>query len=162
MKNFLILALIISFSSFSFQFSAERINDFNKCLKAEYASEVTGYVLDLYYNKLTLASFIDSYFKWTGRLEIMMCLEKLGKPSEYLQFNSILSKIGYTLVFSSNCEKDIGPGLILLDNVLANIKNIKTEWKNLLINALGTGLLAKQSYTDCTSAINAIKDIWSH
>ena len=80
---------------------------------------------------------------------------------ENLQFSSSLSKIGLTLLYASNCQKDLGPALMILDNVISNIENIKSQWKQALVSTFTFGLVGLQSSKDCVSAYESIKDLWT-
>jgi hypothetical protein len=166
MARLIILSvLLISLASMTVQTpDADAFKNYSNCIKAELGSEATGFVLDLYYNKLSIGTFIEKYFQWSQRGDAVKCLKILGKPSEILHgvVKSPLTKLGYSLLYSSNCQKDLGPSLILLDQIIQNIKNIKSQWKQLLITAISTGIIGYQSFNDCKDAYINIKDIWSN
>ena len=73
-----------------------------------------------------------------------------------------MSKLGLSILYASNCEKDLGPALIVLDNVIANLENINIEWKSALTNAFVFGLVGYQSFGDCKSAFENIIEIWKN
>ena len=72
-----------------------------------------------------------------------------------------MTKLGFSLLYESNCAKDVGPTLIILDQAIGNMKDIKNQWKQLLTNGLVTGMLSYQSFKDCKDAYDQIRDIWS-
>lgn len=162
MKRFIILAtLLISLISLSNQQSpAQDVSKMIDCIKVESFTHLTGIILDLYYNKITFKSFIDTYLEWSMRANVQEMNKCL--PTEYYATSSnILSKLGLSLLYASNCEKDLGPSLIVLEQVIGNLENVKTQWKQALTNTLVFGLIGYQAFGDCKSALQNIRDIWS-
>jgi hypothetical protein len=161
MNKRIIIVLVLSLVSLSCQQSSNE--EFQNCLKKEAYSVTTKFVLDLYYNKMSLSNFVDSYLSTSinNFAGVVQCFQKTDNLNIFSSNTGILTKLGLTLLYGSNCEKDLGPTLILLDTVLGNLKNIKTEYKELIINGLFTGLIGYQSFNDCKDSINAIKQVWS-
>jgi hypothetical protein len=141
----------------------EKFTKATNCIKAEGFSDLTSFVLDLYYNKITFKHFISGVIEMMPKLlsDIDVCLLK-NNIFDLKWFKSSVSKVGFTLLYSSNCQKDLGPTLIIFDNVIQSLKNIKTEWKTALTNAFMGALLAKQSLSDCKDAYEAIKQLWQN
>ena len=168
MKVKIIISLIIIFlAQFSLQSTEvsqkDQIQNYVNCAKGEAVHNLTQIVLDLYYSKLTIPSFLEKLVEWEakGMINVSKCLVEL-KDLAKLQSGTALTKLGLSLLYSSNCSKDLGPALIILDNVIANLQNVKAQWKNLLINGVTFGIISYQSFNDCKAAAEAIADIWRH
>ena len=116
------------------------MDKFTICLGTNYINEVTQTILDVYYNKLSIPTFFFKIIELRGKYlsKLNQCWESVQGPNLYL--STPLSKLGYTLLYSTNCSKDLGPTLIILDSVLSNIENIKT------IDDLTTSSLAYDRY----------------
>ena len=141
----------------------QQIENYIKCAKIESVQEITGLVMDLYYSKLTIPTFFGKLFEFNSkaRVEISKCITEI-KSLPRLTSGTALTKLGLTLLFSSNCTKDLGPALIILDSVISNLQNVKDQWKQLLVNGVTFGLIGYQSFKDCKSSFEAIRDIWKH
>ncbi len=137
------------------------IEQIRKCNKTEGASKLAGLVADLYYNKMTLDVFVEKFLKWRTD----MTADTLAKcfPDGLVELkndNSILNKLGLTVLLATNCEKDVGAALLLLDQVVTSFENIKTEWKTALLSTVMFGLLGRQTVSDCENSINQIINVW--
>jgi hypothetical protein len=162
-KNFIVIFLLACLVSFSLQVAQELTKEdkYFNCMKAEGLSHISGWVLDVYYGKLSTTEFMSKYLEWYIRTDssvLNKCFPLI--ENKELIVKSAISKIGMTLLYASNCEKDLGPSFLVLDNVISNFKNIKSEWKNALTNTFTLGLIGFQSYKDCKSAIENVIDIW--
>lgn len=137
---------------------------FRKCLEStEIVSIFEEQLTDLYNNKISLNLLSENFQNWSAK-EDFHALKKCmfeNKKEKYQFSNGILTKIGETILYATNCEKDVGPALIILDMALSNLKNIKNEWKNLIVNGLSLAFVGYQSFKDCREALESIKDIWS-
>jgi hypothetical protein len=133
------------------------------CISQETFKNLATSVLDFYYNKSSSKVFQDTFIGLVKDeiVTALQCVVQLVKKYP-LKGNSAFTKIGYTFLLASNCEKDVGATLVILDVVLASLKNIKTEWKNLIFGGISTALLGKQSYEDCKNSIEMIKNIWKN
>lgn len=164
MKRFILLAvLLVVLATVHTQVPKDSdLEKMSNCLKAEGVAQTTEFILDLYYNKITLKHFVDSYIKMVSNGKSIMCLTTYGGKvyNSYFANGSPLAKIGYSLLYESNCTKDLGPAFIVLDMALASLKNIKTQWKQFLMNGFMLGLVSKQSFGDCKVAYEQIRDIW--
>jgi uncharacterized protein YejL (UPF0352 family) len=162
-KNLIILVILACLVSFSLQETQELTKEekYFNCMKAEGFSHIAGWVLDVYYGKITTTEFMSKYLDWYIRTDVSF-LKKCFPlvENKQLLLKSAFSKIGMTLLYASNCEKDLGPSFIVLDNVVSNLQNIKKEWKNALANTFTLGLVGFQSFKDCRSAVENIIDIW--
>jgi hypothetical protein len=162
-KNFIVLVLLACLVSFSLQVAQELTKEekYFNCMKSEGLSHISGWVLDVYYGKLSTAEFMSKYLEWYMRTDsavLNKCFPMI--ENKELIVKSAISKIGMTLLYASNCEKDLGPSFIVLDNVISNLQNIKTEWKSALVSTVTLGIIGFQSFKDCKSAIENIIDIW--
>lgn len=169
MKAKIILSLIvICLASFTMQSSdivspKEQIQNYINCAKVETVHELTQIVFDLYYQKFTIPTFLEKLVEWEAKstIEISKCISEL-KDFTKVNEGTALTKLGLTLLYTSNCSKDLGPALIVLDNVIANLQNVKSQWKELLTNSIAFGIIGYQSFKDCKVAAQAIADIWKH
>jgi len=141
----------------------EQIQNFINCAKGEAVHELAQIVFGLYYQKLTIPSFLENLVEWNAKssIEISRCLTEL-KDLPKVNEGTVLTKLGLSLLYASNCSKDLGPALIVLDNVIANLENVKSQWKELLTNGVTFGIIGYQSFKDCKVAAQAIADIWKH
>jgi hypothetical protein len=165
MKRFIILATIICLASFTVSQDVEKIEETLDCLKTESYTHLRGLVLDLYYGKVNFSIFVSKYLEWTSRSDssiLRKCLPFFESQKSNLYLQSALSKVGMTLLYASNCEKDLGPSFIILDTIISNLENVNAEWKKALVNTLTLGLIGYQSVKDCRSALENIRDIWTH
>ncbi len=139
----------------------EQIRNYINCAKGEAVHEMTQFVFDLYYQKLTIPTFLEKLVEWNAKssIEISQCLVELRDLTN-VNTGSVLTKLGLSLLYASNCSKDLGPALIILDNVIANLENVKAQWKELLTNGLSFGIIGYQSFKDCRDAAQAIADVW--
>merc|ERR1711976_395995 len=128
-----------------------------ECAKTEGVSKLTGMVSDLLQSKMQVNDFVEKFLKWRTDLTaetIAKCVPAIPNGQ------SVLQKIGYTFLLSSNCEKDLGGAFIVLDQVVQSFQNFKQNWKNGIIATVFFGLLSKQAYADCDSAIQQIINMW--
>ena len=149
---------------FTFAQENTKIEIFSDCVKTEGFTHLTGLVLDLYYGKINFSNFVSKYLEWSMRSNttvLSKCLPIMDLNKSQLIFKSALNKVGLTLLYASNCEKDLGPAFMVLDSVIANLENVKAEWKQALMNTFTLGLIGYQSFQDCKSAFENIKDIWT-
>ena len=169
MKAKIIISLIIiSLAQLTLQSSEiitpkEQIQKYINCAKGESVHELTKIVFDLYYQKFTIPTFLEKLVEWNAKssIEISKCLTEIKDLTKF-ETGTVLTKLGLTLLFSSNCSKDLGPALILLDNIVANLENVKAQWKDLLTNGIIFGIIGYQSFKDCRDAAQAIADIWKN
>jgi len=166
--KYIFTILIVCLAQFTLQSSEvvsskDQIQNYINCAKGEAVHELTQIVFDLYYQKLTIPSFLEKLVEWNAKstIEISKCLIELKDLTKFKSGN-VLTKLGLSLLFATNCSKDLGPALIVLDNVLANLQNLKAQWKDLLTNALTFGIIGYQSFKDCREAAQAISDVWKH
>ena len=159
MKYLLASILLASFISLTIQGDVQK---YKECLKVEAVSNLSGLVLDLYYGKTSIPKFFEAFNEWSLRQDISSLTKCFVEGSlDISVFKSALSKVGLTLLYASNCEKDLGPAIMILDNVITSLENIKTQWKQAITNTLIFGLVGAQSYKDCKGSFEAIKNIWS-
>lgn len=139
----------------------EQVQNYLNCAKGEAVHELTQIVFDLYYQKLTIPTFLEKLFEWNAKstIEISKCLTEL-KDLTNVKTGTALTKLGLSLLYASNCSKDLGPALIVLDNLIANLQNVKGQWKELITNGLTFGIIGYQSFKDCSAAAQAIAEIW--
>lgn len=79
--------------------------------------------------------------------------------NEKLSFlNGVLLKIGETFLYETNCTKDIGATFLFADSFTTGIE--KKDWQSAIVGLIGTITGGKQSYSDCSAAIQAIIQIW--
>lgn len=160
--------LIICLAQFTLQSSEvvspkEQIQNYINCAKGEAVQEISQIVFDLYYQKLTIPTFLEKLVEWNAKstIEISKCLTELKDLTKF-KSGTALTKMGLSLLYASNCSKDLGPALIILDNVISNLENVKAQWKELLTNGLTFGIVGYQSFKDCRAAAQAIADIWKN
>jgi len=115
--------------------------------------------------KMEISESVDSFdlfdkiFKLINNPELIKNQEICSKFNKGLKSeNSLLSKIGMTLVYESKCAQEIGPVFLLLDEVVDSIK--QKHWKEAIMPAIMTVLFAKQGINDCKMIIQAIIDMW--
>ena len=113
MKVKIIISLIIIFlAQFSLQSTEvsqkDQIQNYVNCAKGEAVHNLTQIVLDLYYSKLTIPSFLEKLVEWEakGMINVSKCLVEL-KDLAKLQSGTALTKLGLSLLYSSNCSKDL-------------------------------------------------------
>lgn len=166
MKAKLLISLIVlALASLSCQHDVlsekQQIQNFVKCGKTEAMHEISNLVYDLYYSKFTFPTFIEKLFEWNAKAKVhfSQCLTELQNLPN-LVTGTPLTKLGLSLLYTTNCSKDLGPALIVLDNVIANIQNIKGQWKQLLTNGLTFAIISYQSFKDCKAAAQTIAEIW--
>jgi hypothetical protein len=162
-KNIIVLVLFACLVSFSLQQISRdsKEKEFLQCMKTEVFTHAPALALKLYYGKLTVAQFMSKFLEWYLRTDssvLQMCFPMLQEKQ--LIIKSTFSKIGMSILYASNCEKDLGPAFIILDNVISNFENIKKEWKNALFNTITLGLVGYQSFKDCKSSVENIREIW--
>jgi len=160
--------IVICLAQFSLQSSEivspkQQIQNYINCAKGEAVHEITQIVFDLYYQKLTIPTFLEKLVEWKAKsiVNISQCLSELKGLTNF-KSGTVLTKLGLSLLYSSNCSKDLGPALIILDNVIANLQNVKSQWKDLLTNGVVFGIVGYQSFKDCKAAAQAIADIWKN
>lgn len=115
--------------------------------------------------KSDLSESLDSFelfekiFNIVNNPELIKNQEVCSKINNGLKTeDSLLSKIGMTLVYESKCAQEIGPVFLLLDEVVDSIK--QKHWKEAIMPAIMTVLFAKQGINDCRMIIQAIVDMW--
>jgi hypothetical protein len=160
MKAYIILALIFA-SMISMTHQQSKATNAIDCLKTEAFTHMTGLVLDLYYGKLTFGNFIEKYLAWSMRTTASQISSCVTQEVAKILSDTAVSKVGYTLLYASNCEKDLGPAFIVFDIVLQNLQNIKAEWKTAIMNSFTLAIIGYQSYNDCQASFQAIKDLWT-
>lgn len=154
--NIFLISIVICLISASYQTNLES-KQLHDCANGEIV-KLNNLVMDLYYNKINLVSFIKEFIRITSKSDsLKKCITNIRVKS-----STVLSKIGLTLLYESNCLKDVGPAFLILDNLISNLENIKTEWKSALVSAFVFGVTSFQSYNDCKSTIESIIDIWTH
>jgi hypothetical protein len=120
MKAKIILSLIIiCLAQFTLQSSEvisteEQIQNYINCAKGEAVHELTQIVFYLYYQKLTIPTFLEKLVEWNAKSYIALskCLTEL-KSLPKVQSGTVLTKLGLSLLYASNCSKDLGPALIV-------------------------------------------------
>ncbi len=159
--------LIISIAQINLVFTEDasprtQIQKFFNCAKGEAIHDLSTLVFDLYYNRLNVPTFLEKLIDWNSKsqIDIFQCVVELKDLAKF-ESGRILTKLGLSLLFGSNCSKDVGPALIILDNVLENLQNVKEQWKQLVTNGVSFGIIAYQSFKDCKAAAETIKDIWT-
>jgi hypothetical protein len=167
MRAISILAILVLSTLVSCQDS----QDFQKltnCLNKETVRQFSAFFFDLYINKVSLTDFIELYktsIKDSDVSKQLLCIREHGSEAVLKFFlndsNSVLSKLGFTLLYESNCAKDIGGAALLLDRALTDAKDIQKYWKTFAIDATLAALVSYQGWNDCKAAYEAIKDIWS-
>jgi hypothetical protein len=142
----------------------KNLDDLKNCLNHESVKELTGLVYDLYAHKFSLTEFVNTYISNSSYSEAFMCMKTHGGDLWKVLFreNSLLVKVGFTLLYESNCSKDVGVVMLLAEKVLSDIKDISKQWKELIGVSIMSGLATWQGYSDCKSAFEQIRDIWSH
>ena len=83
-------------------------------------------------------------------------VENTAKTFSNSNDQSILAKIGMTNLYLSNCEKDLGAVFLLLDNLVADIKQSKKNWGEIVMLGIMEAITAKQGYSDCRGAVEYI------
>jgi hypothetical protein len=135
------------------------------CMQKHNLQQLTGFVYELYNNKMTISTFVEKFVKANSDYsETFLCLKNYGGDLWRYAFkgDSMLVKVGYTFLLESNCAKDIGIVMLLADRVMNDIKDIQRQWKDLIGVGIMTGLASMQGYADCRNAFEGIRDIWSH
>jgi hypothetical protein len=167
MKAISILCILILSTLISCQDSNKDIELAN-CLNKETVKQLSAFFFDLYVNKVSLESFIQAYKTSTLESEIskqLLCIRELGSDVVRQYFfkdsNTVLSKVGFTLLYESNCAKDVGGALILLDKAVGDLKGVSKNWQQFAVDAAMTAIVSYQGWVDCKSAYEAIRDIWS-
>jgi hypothetical protein len=145
--------------------TVSELENLKMCLNKESLEQLTGLVYDLYSNKLSFSTFVTKFLEANADYsESFKCVKTYGGDAWKLIFseNSLLTKVGFTLLYESNCAKDAGVVLLLADKVLADIKDISRQWKDLVGAGIMAGLAGMQGYSDCKDAFEQIRDVWSH
>ena len=127
------------------------------CVDKKTMKQFTDLAKEFFNTKITLKNFVAKLFTLEAKKmnEITDCLKNNSKLSNDRTF---LSKLGYSLLFASNCAKDVGPALIILDQVIALFEN--SQWKDALTNSVVFGVISYQSFNDCKAAAEAIRQAW--
>jgi hypothetical protein len=165
MKFLITLTLtIVCLSAFTNQknnISKIEIKNYYDCIDKSTIKKFSEITFDLYKSNINLSNFIGKLFTIEAKKisEIYQCFTGQNKISP--SNGTILTKIGLTLLYSSNCSKDVGPALIILDQTLAMLKDIETQWKDAVVNSIVFGMISYQSMNDCSAAAEAIRQIWS-
>ena len=170
MKILIILSLfLVCFAAFTNAnqiTNDKQVKSYYECVDKLTIKKFTDLAYDLYNNKITLSAFIGKLFTLEAKklIEISQCATSIHglTSSSSVSEGTILTKIGITLLYSSNCSKDVGPALIILDQTLAYLKDIKANWKDAIVSSVVFGVISYQSYNDCASAAEAIREVWRH
>ena len=162
-KCLIMLVIMTCLLSLSFQqkVSERKLDKFFDCLKTEGIADVSGFLLDVYYGRHSSNNFMSKFLEWYIRIDtsvLQMCIPLLEDKTVFVK--SVFSKIGLSLLYASNCEKDLGPCFLILDNVIANFENIKKQWVDALVSSLTLGFAGFQSFKDCKAAVENIIEIW--
>ena len=117
----------------------KQIKNYYDCVDKHTIKKFTDLAYEMYNSKITLPSFIGKLFSLEAKkiVEVSQCASNISGISQ--ANGTILTKLGMTLLYSSNCSKDVGPALIILDGVLVSLKNIKTQWKDAITNSIVFG-----------------------
>ena len=168
MKFLIILSLFLvcvsAFANANQVTNDRQIKSYYECVDKQTIKKFTDLAYDLYNSKMTLPIFIGKLFTLEAKkiTEISQCAAGIHglKSSSSVSEGTILSKLGITLLYSSNCSKDVGPALLVLDQVLGYLKDIKAQWKDAIASSVVFGVISYQSYNDCAAAAEAIKEAW--
>lgn len=140
----------------AFLASTNCMDPINKCSLQNTLADFTKLVHTVYQDRSNSTHLINDATKiisgWTS--EQLDCVRDWF--FEYKLPTSELTNIGFLLLGTSNCLKDVGPVFILIDNIITYVKD--KDYQNALVNTIFTGLLAKQSYTDCSPLFRSIID----
>jgi hypothetical protein len=162
MNKFVLLCLLFTLTSFTTTSNVPDLQNLNDCFNKQAIKDLTGLVYDLYMNKLTFSNFIQAFIKANSNFpETLKCIQTYGGDQWKLQKDShVLLKIGYTLVYGTSCQGDIGQLMIYLDRILEGAHDIPKNWKSLIANAVFTGVTGYQVFHDCKLAYKVIRDTW--
>ena len=130
-----------------------------KCLGTDMAGKFSSLALEAVTSTITPLEFVKGVASINFSSDRLLCLNKLVAKKLNIP-EKIFTKLGYTLLYSVNCFKDVGPALIFLDSVIDAIgnRNVSEIFKNSLIEAI----IAYQSVGDCQSAFDNILSVWNY
>jgi len=157
------LSLFTNATQLSNNSNKNEIKSYYDCVDKHTIKKFTDLAYELFDSQITLPSFIGKLFTLEAKkiVEISQCAANIKGLTTSVSNGTILTKLGLTLLYSSNCAKDVGPALIVLDQTLATLKNIKTQWKDAITNSIVFGIISYQSMNDCSAAAEAIREAWS-
>ncbi len=155
MKIQIVLILLISSA-----FAQNASFSLTECLTNEGLTQLTGSVYDVYNNIITFESFTEKFTDFITAENPLKCINTFAESVKNEDM-SVLLKLGYTILLQANCSKTVGPALIVLDRAISAAKDIRNEWKDVLINGVMFGFITRQAYSDCSNAWVSIRDIWS-
>jgi hypothetical protein len=164
-KYFFLSLLIIAFvncseNTHSITHANEDRNFLTKCfVDTQIVSKLTTNLIQFYEGEVNAGNIFQTIKNFAFNENFRDCYFEHNLRNFSSQ--TILTKLGETILYATNCEKDVGPALIVLDMAISNLKEIKSEWKNFLINSVTFGFVGYQSLKDCKAAFESIEDIWS-
>lgn len=137
----------------------------NQCLKENLISPLSSFSSRIF--ELSSFEFSNSTETFDERVQIAKELAALFSRIKEIKFECKLDEIaaslhddwlqsaGYLFLVASNCFKDVGADLLILDSAIKSFQG--KNYTDGLFNVLALGLLGYQSYNDCKPLVEFFK-----
>lgn len=159
LKHFILLAFVI--------LSAANCRDYDKLKRCAYkyiVPNISMLIGEVATEKLSLKAFVDAYIKLNMDATFKQMTDQCGFDQMFSELirdgSGFLGKVGLSTLFATNCSKDIGIALLVLDTAIAQIKTHENI-PAILVNVVGFAITSLQGERDCVAAYQNIREIWS-